>query len=197
MTNSPSSLRRMTICADQEHINVERGVVYGAVAGESLLLDVYRSLPHANPRPAVILVHGGGMWTGSRIHMEDPALQLARAGYVAFSVDYRLVDATVGQHRWPAQLDDVQRAVRWVRAHAADYGVDPDRIASYGWSSGAHLATMLGVRDTRDNSDPALADYASRVNSVVSLSADLDLTVPQTDFGFKMTVESLFGGTLE
>jgi len=68
---------------------------------------------------------------------------------------------------------------------------------SYGWSSGAHLATMLGVRDTRDNGDAALAEYSSRVNSVVSLSADLDLTGPQTNFGSRLTLESLFGGTLE
>src|SRR3712207_5611908 len=117
------SPRRTIIRADRNQINVERGVVYGAIAGESLLLDVYQSLPHANRRPAVMLIHGGGMWTGSRLHMEHPARQLARAGYVALSVDYRLVDAATTspvtwgplRHRWPAQLDDVQRAVRWVR----------------------------------------------------------------------------------
>ena len=97
--------------------------------------------------------------------MADPARNLAPAGYVAFSIDHRLVNDGA-ENRWPAQLDDVQRAVRWVRAHAADYGVDPERVASYGWSSGAHLATMLGVRDTRDNSDPALADYS--VGSIAS-----------------------------
>jgi pectinesterase len=74
----------------QELVDVERGVVYGEVDGESLLLDVHRSLAHADPRPAVVLIHGGGMWTGSRADMEHPARQLAQAGYVAFSVDYRL-----------------------------------------------------------------------------------------------------------
>src|SRR3954454_813225 len=115
VTDSPAFPRRTMTRADQGHINVE-GVVYGAAGGESLLLDVYRSLRYANRRPAVVLIHGGGMWTGTRAHMENPARQLAQAGYVAFSVDYRLVDAEAGYHRWPAQLDDVQRAVRWVRA---------------------------------------------------------------------------------
>ena len=185
----------MIICADQEHINVERGVVYGAVAGESLLLDVYRSLPHANPRPAVILVHGGGMWTGSRIHMEQPALQLARAGYVAFSVDYRLVDAAAGRHRWPAQLDDVQRAVRWVRAHAPDYGVDPDRVGAYGWSAGGQLAALLGTRDTR-YATGEIAGYSSRVACVVDLAGDVDLAA-YTDPPELHEAVALFGGTAQ
>ena len=90
------------------------------------------------------------MWTGSRADMADPARQLARAGYVAFGVDYRLVDAATGRHRWPAQLDDVQHAVRWVRANAAQYGVDPGRVGAYGWSAGGQLAALLGTRDTRD-----------------------------------------------
>src|SRR5215208_5896390 len=94
--------RRRIIRADQDHIDVDCGVIYGAVAGEPLLVDVYRALPHANRRPAVVLIHGGGMWTGSRVHMEQPARRLAQAGYVAFSVDYRLVDAEAGYHRWPA-----------------------------------------------------------------------------------------------
>jgi acetyl esterase/lipase len=173
-TNASTFLRRTIIRTGQERINVERGVVYGAVAGESLLLDVYRSLPHANPRPAVVLVHGGGMWTGSRAHMEHPARQLAEAGYVAFSVDYRLVDDAAGRHRWPAQLDDVQRAVRWVRAHAADYGVDPERVGAYGWSAGGQLAALLGTRDTRDVTAP-MASSSSRVTCVVDLAGDVDL----------------------
>src|SRR5215211_6598764 len=140
--------------AAQERVELERGVIYGVVGGEPLLLDIYQSSARADLRPAVMLTHGGGMWTGSRSHMEHPARQLAQAGYVAFSVDYRLVNAAAGQHRWPAQLDDVQRAVRWVRAHAATYGVDPGRVGAFGWSAGGQLAALLGTRDTRDATAP-------------------------------------------
>ena len=115
---------------------------------EPLLLDVYRPPARPAPRPAMVLVHGGGMWTGSRADMADPARHLARAGYVAFAVDYRLVDAAAARHRWPAQLDDVQLAVRWVRANAGRYGVDPERVGAYGWSAGGQLAALLGTRDT-------------------------------------------------
>src|SRR5262245_56514285 len=142
----------------QERIEEDRGVAYSRVADEPLLLDVYRPPVRATPRPAVVCVHGGGMWTGARPHTPAPAQQLPRAGYVAFAVDYRLVEAAAGRHRWPAQLDDVQ--------HAARYGVDPGRVGAYGWSAGGQLAALLGTRDTRD-ATPALAAYPSRVACVV------------------------------
>lgn len=153
-------------------------VVYGTVSGQELLLDVYLPPIRDAPRPAVILIHGGFWSSGSRVDMTDAAHHLSGAGYVAFSVDHRLLGVGAA-NTWPAQLDDVQRAVRWVRVHAVEYGVDPGRIASYGWSSGAHLAAMLGVRDTRDNSDPGLAAYSSQVNCVAALSGDMDLTWSQ------------------
>jgi acetyl esterase/lipase len=195
VTNSSTVPRRTNICADQEHIEVDRGVVYGTTAGESLLLDIYRSLPHADRWPAVVLIHGGGMWTGSRMHMEPPARQLAQAGYVAFSVDYRLVDAEAGCHRWPAQLDDVQRAVRWVRAHAAEYEVDPRRVGAYGWSAGGQLAALLGTRDTRDVTAP-MASYSSRVTCVVDLAGDVDLAAYTRPPALHEVV-ALLGGTVQ
>ena len=138
----------------QDIADEERGVVYGTVEDEPLLLDVFRPPARATAQPAVVLVHGGGMWTGSRADMADPARQLAQAGYIAFAVDYRLVDVASGRHPWPAQLDDVQHAVRWVRANAARYGVDPERVGAYGWSAGGQLAALLGTRDTRDAASP-------------------------------------------
>ena len=157
------------------------------------MLDLYRPVERLRPRPAVVLIHGGGMWTGSRADMAGPAGQLAEAGYVALAIDYRLVDAAAGRHRWPAQLDDVQLAVRWVRANAARLGVDPDRLAAYGWSAGGQLAALLGTRDTRDPT-LGLAALSSRVASVVVLAGDVDLAAytqpPASD-----EVAALLGGT--
>ena len=176
-----------------ERIDVHRAVVYGAIAGEPLLLDVHQSTARGALRPAVVLIHGGGMWTGSRTDMDRPAQELARAGYVTFSVDYRLVDASAGHHRWPAQLDDVQRAVRWVRAHATEYGVDPARVGAYGWSAGGQLAALLGMRDTRDTTAP-MASYSSRVTCVVDLAGDVDLTAYTSPPALHEVV-ALLGGT--
>jgi acetyl esterase/lipase len=182
-------------CLAQECVEFERGVDYGTVASQPLLLDVYRSYSHADPRPAVILIHGGGMWTGSRTHMEHPARKLAQAGYVAFSVDYRLVDAVAERHRWPAQLDDVQLAVRWVRAHAADFAVDHRHVGAFGWSAGGQLAALLGTRDTRDANAP-LATYSSRVVCVVDLAGDVDLAA-YTRPPELHEVVALLGGTFQ
>jgi acetyl esterase/lipase len=178
-------------------VETQRGVAYGVADGEELLLDVYLPPSREAPRPAVILLHGGGWSSGSRSDMVVAGKELARAGYVAFGIDYRLLDTVTPQNLWPTQLDDTQRAVRWVRAHAEDYDVDPERIAAYGWSSGGHLAAMLGVRDTRDNTDPALATYSSRVNCVVVLGGDMDLSVRQTDDSFAQTLVDFLGGTPE
>ena len=178
----------------QPAITAERGVVYGHTDGAPLLLDIHRALAGHAPRPAVVLIHGGGMWTGSRVDMADMAIELARAGYVAFSIDYRLVDAATGRNRWPAQLDDAQRAVRWVRAKAGDYGVDPVRVGTLGWSAGGQLAALLGMRETRDKGDPVLAAYSSRVTCVVDLAGDVDLAA-YTEPPALEEVVALVGGT--
>jgi acetyl esterase/lipase len=190
---SPSVSGRPAGSTSRDIGDEERGVAFGTVAGEPLLLDVYRPPGRATLRPAVVCVHGGGMWTGSRADMAGAARELAHAGYVTFATDYRLVDAATGRNRWPAQLDDVQRAVRWIRANAARYGVDPGRVGAYGWSAGGQLAALLGTRDARADS-AVMAAYSSRVVCVVDLAGDVDLAAytrpPASD-----EVVALLGGT--
>jgi acetyl esterase/lipase len=154
---------------------VQENVVYASVNGSELHLDVYEPAGRGNgSRPAVVLIHGGGWVSLDKRTMRGMGQFLARAGYLAFSVDYRLLQGD--QNRWPAQLDDVQCAVRWVRAHASQYGVNPERIGAFGHSAGAQLAALLGMEDTRDNSDPALAKYSSKVQAVVDVSGPTDFT---------------------
>jgi acetyl esterase/lipase len=151
-------------------------VLYATVDGTPLHLDVYEPADRDHEtRPAVILIHGGGWTRFDKSTMRGMGLFLARSGFVAFSVDYRLFQPPA-TNRWPAQLDDVQRAVRWVRANAAKYEVNPDRIGAFGHSAGAQLASLLGMEETRDNSDPALAKYSSRVQAVVDVSGPTDFT---------------------
>ncbi|HEY0758933.1 MAG TPA: alpha/beta hydrolase fold domain-containing protein [Acidisarcina sp.] len=160
-------------------VTVEQNVTYATVNGVALRLDVYQPVRRDNAlRPAVMLIHGGGWTSFDKSTMRGIGEYLARGGFVAFSVDYRLFDGA--QNRWPAQLDDVQRAVRWVRANAASYGVNAERIGAFGHSAGAQLAALLGMEETRDNSDPALAKYSSRVQAVVDVSGPADFTL-ETD----------------
>ena len=179
-------------------IETTTAVAYGTVDPEAQVLDVVRPTGLVGLRPAVILVHGGGLVQGAgRYELSRAATGLAAAGYAAFNIDYRLFDQRDRTNPWPTQLDDAQRAVRWVRANAATYGVDPDRIGALGWSSGGQLAAFLGVRDTRDNSDPALATFSSRVGCVVDLAGPMDLTIPYANTTDNRINAELLGGTLE
>jgi len=153
-------------------VTVNENVSYGP----ALRLDVYQPAePGAKLRPAIVLIHGGGWTSLDKSTMRTMGRFLARFGFVAFSVDYRLFQAQ--GNRWPAQLDDAQRAVRWIRANAAAYGVNPQRIGAFGHSAGAQLAALLGMEDTRDNSDSTLAAYSSRVQAVVDVSGPSDFTL--------------------
>ena len=156
-------------------VKVEENVVYSAVNGTELHLDVYEPAERGSAlRSAIVLIHGGG-WTGfDKSTMRGMGQFLAAHGFVAFAVDYRLFHGK--DNLWPAQLDDVQRAVSWVRANASNYGVNPEKMGAFGHSAGAQLAALLGMEDTRDNSDAALAKYSSKVQAVVDVSGPADLT---------------------
>lgn len=157
-------------------VTVEENVPYGPPSSPELRLDIYQPPPSdAKLRPAILLIHGGGWTSFDKSTMHGMGQFLARSGFVAFAVDYRLFDDT--HNRWPAQLDDVQRAVRWIRADASKYSVNPERIGAFGHSAGAQLAALLGMQDTRDNSDQALAKFSSRVQAVVDVSGPTDFTV--------------------
>ena len=153
-----------------------QNIPYGPDKDSPLRLDLYEPIDAGTqPRPAIILIHGGGWISFDKSTMQRMGEFLARSGFVAFAVDYRLFQGP-SVNRWPAQLDDVQRAVRWIRANAGKYGVNPDQIGAFGHSAGAQLASLLGMEDTRDNSDPALAKYSSRVQAVVDVSGPTDFT---------------------
>ena len=189
-------VRAQTPTADD--VTRETDVVYGEIDGNSLLLDVYRLPDRGTPRPAVILIYGNSFTAGyaSRSQMFYAASALALRNYVCFVVDFRLLTGQPGVNLWPAQLDDVQRAVRWVRANAAPYGVDPKRIGSYGLSSGGQLAAMLGLRETQDNSDASLSQFSSRVACVVTVVGGYDMTIPFSDTDDNQVILNLLGGTL-
>ncbi|HTZ96880.1 MAG TPA: alpha/beta hydrolase [Terriglobales bacterium] len=178
--------------ADLGDVKVEENVVYGSVNGHDLRLDIYEPAnDHGTAaRPALLLIHGGGWTAFDKSTMRRMGGFLARNGFVAFAVDYRLFDGK--ENRWPTQFDDVQRAVRWVRANASKYNINPDRIGAFGHSAGGQLAALLGMEDTRDNSDPSLAKYSSRVQAVVDVSAPSDFTV-QDDPGGVAFLTSFLG----
>ena len=129
-------------------VKAEMDIVY-AQQSEAQKLDLY--LPTGNDdtlRPALVVVHGGGWRSGDkqRGQWQSIPARYASEGYVAISVNYRLT----GEAPWPAQVEDVKAAVRWLRGHANEYRVDPERIGAYGNSAGAHLVSLLGLVKAAD-----------------------------------------------
>src|ERR687887_2084532 len=115
-------------------IHVERDLHYGA--SDQQTLDAYVA-PGA--RRAVVLIHGGGWHSGSKESLDPTALRFARSGWTAFSISYRLVPPAP----WYAAKADALAAVRWVRARAPQFGLDPHRLAVFGTSAGGNLARLL------------------------------------------------------
>src|ERR1700730_1545780 len=132
-----------------------KDVQFAEVDGVRLTLDAY--IPDGSgPFPAAVLVHGGGWVAGDKQEYITYIFQpLSDAGFAWFSINYRLAP----QYKFPAEADDVEAAVRFVKAHAAKYKIDPRRIALIGESAGGHLVSYVGARNRPD----------SRVAAVVSL----------------------------
>ena len=124
-------------------------VAYGPLDAETL--DLCLPSGASGAQPGVILIHGGGWVNGDKEDFAEQCNYLASLGFVAAAVNYRLAPTFI----WPAQLVDVQLAVRFLRQNAASYGLDPSRLCSWGTSAGSHLAVFLGVLATIHDGDEA------------------------------------------
>lgn len=152
------------------------------------VLDVH--LPSAEgPLPAVILVHGGSWARGSRSRMQRVAWKAMERGYAAVNIEYRLVP----EHRYPAQLADVLDAVCWVRANAGSLGIDPDRIALWGYSAGGHLSLLAAARPDLATAGSGCAGEQAQVQACVAGAGPTDLRL----FGGARPVKDFLGGSPE
>lgn len=115
-------------------------LVFSQVDGQKVAADLYRP-DNDDPAPGILLIHGGAWSAGDKWNMRDHARQLAQAGYVAISINYRLAP----QFKYPAQIDDCRAAVRWMHQVADQYKIDVNRLAVYGYSAGGHLAALLAT----------------------------------------------------
>ena len=174
-------------------VSSHKGLVYTRAGGTELKLDLCMPDMGHDARPAVLCIHGGGWHGGMRSEYIPLVVQLAREGYVAVSVSYRLAP----EHRFPAQIEDVASAVRWMRTHSKQYNVDPQRIGVLGWSAGGHLACLLGTTGRTSESDgPATATHGrGSIQAVVSFSGLTDLTA---DYWKTLSsgAQTLIGATL-
>lgn len=164
---------------------VERDVVFGVTSGVALLADIYHP---TDPRErAIVLIPGSG-WDGREVGYTDFQLKdgypyvndlrdsLVDNGFTVFVINHRAAPV----HKYPKAVLDAKRAIRFVRANAGNYSIDPDHIGAIGHSSGGHLASLLGVMDedsdlSNDNTPAASESY--RVQAVVAIAAPQDMTI--------------------
>jgi acetyl esterase/lipase len=152
---------------------VVRDVVYGKGGGRPLRLDILRlKAPAISPRPVVVYVHGGGWSGGSKAGAPPLLAELARRGYFCATIEYRLSQ----EARFPAQIQDCKAAIRFLRSHAKEYSIDPDRIGVWGHSAGGHLATLLGTAgDVKAfEGDGGSPEFSSRVQAVLDCFGPTD-----------------------
>jgi acetyl esterase/lipase len=140
-------------------------ITYAAPGGAALLADLYLPEDGAGRWPVVIWIHGGGWRFGSRRMAPDLSRWFAARGLAMVSIDYRLTTAAI----FPAQIEDVKTAIRWVRANAGRYGFDPGRVGLWGASAGGHLAVLAAASGPGifEGAGSEYADESSEVQAVV------------------------------
>lgn len=177
-TATPSPTVRPTPLFSDKLGAIEHDVTYCTMNGVALKLDVYYPTKITTQiATALVNVHGGS-WSGGDKTLSESAedyAELRRRGYLIFVVNYRLAPA----HKFPAQLEDVKCAIRFLRANAAAYHLDSQHIGTWGCSAGGQLAALVGVTDASNGFDARgeFQNESSRAQSVVTLSAPADMTL--------------------
>lgn len=161
-----------------DNLNAKLDITYARYGDRTLEMDLYRPKEAWGKLPAVICIHGGGWANGNRASHEKIAQALAARGYVTATISYRLS----GEAPFPAAIHDCKAAVRFLRANAAEYGIDPENIGAIGLSAGGHLtallATSAGVEELEGQGGNA--DFSSSIQAALPMGAQTDLLSPRT-----------------
>jgi len=168
--------------AEEKAFIWEPSITYGKGGDAELKLDLARPASGKGPFPALIFMHGSG-WGWYRVGRRQYSSAITKAaerGYVAVTVDCRLTSVKENdktKYLFPVQVYDVKCAVRWLRANAKKYKIDPNRIGAVGWASGGHMALMLGLTDPSHGLEGECGNskFSSRVQAVVNLAGPTEL----------------------
>jgi len=174
-------------------VSTKNDVEYAKPGGTPLKLDLAWPAEGEGPFPAVLVIHGGGWRAGNKADVRPALQEFARRGYVAVSPQYRFCP----KDTFPAQVYDVKAAVRWVKAHAKDYKVDPDHVGAVGFSAGGHLSLMLGLTGPADGLEGEAADGApdSKIQAVVNYFGPTDLAADDVPDVTRPLLADFLGGS--
>ncbi len=153
-------------------------MTYARYGERALELDLFRPKDARKLLPGIVCIHGGGWAKGNRKGHSNLAMALASRGFVAVTISYRLS----GEAPFPAAIHDCKAAVRWMRANAAEYGIDPQAIGAIGLSAGGHLTALLGTSGgvVELEGDGGNADFSSAIQAAVPMGAQTDLESERT-----------------
>lgn len=155
-------------------IEKKKDVVFKEVDGQQVAMDVYFDRNDDTPNPLILIIHGGYWKTGDKSIHQFNAVEFVEMGYSVASVNYRLSAST----KFPGNIEDVYEAIRYLTANAAQYNIDPSRIATWGGSAGGHLSGFIGLAaNTPDKSYNAGIDPTA-IKAIISMYGMHDLTLP-------------------
>jgi acetyl esterase/lipase len=184
---------------DKTASHVQTDVLYGKGGEQELKLDIAMPSQGQGPFPTVVCLHGGAWRGGKRTDLAATIRTLASKGYVAATVQYRLCP----ECKFPSQIEDCKCAVRFLRANAAKYRIDTDRIGALGFSAGGHLVCMLGLTTREDGLEgkgdlsAEQAKQSSRVQAVCSFFGPTDFTKNDWNRDVQPLLTDFFGGLYE
>jgi len=189
----------LTAYCDQGNIIVKQDIAFDSNEEGELLLDIAYPNTTAGSFPGIIFVHSGG-WRGGEKRVSDPK-QAAAQGYVAISINYRLTnvltEAGAVKYPFPAQIEDVKCAIRWMRAHAEQYHLDPEHIGIVGASAGGQLALLTGFTPDMPEFEGSggYKKYSSSIQAVVNCWGPADLVINHKKGDTHEQLQALLGGT--
>jgi acetyl esterase/lipase len=176
------------------NVDFQPDITYATVGGEELNLNLSKPKDATGQLPCIVVIHGGGWAAGNRNAHNNVTWQFATKGYVSATISYRFAP----KYPFPAQVQDVKAAIRFLRGNAAKFNLDPQRIGAVGFSAGAHLSMMLGSMDKDDGLDDVgeFKDQSSKVQAVVSYFGPTDLTAEYPE-ATKPILKKFIGGSKE
>lgn len=155
--------------ASQSGILVQKNIPYKTTVNRNLQLDVFQPASKSSNRIAILIIHGGGWRSGDRSQHHALAQRLASKGYVCFTPEYRLSTEAL----YPAAMEDVADAVRWIRSKARQYAIDTSRIAVAGFSAGGQMAALLGTTAGKIFPASVAAQHTAAVQAVIDMDGTL------------------------
>ena len=176
-------------------VTIQSDIVYGTVGETKLYMDIAYPSKSLAPKPCIVVIHGGAWMHGNKSMHTDDIKYFAKQDYVSVSVGYRLAP----NHRFPAQVEDVKCAIRYLRANCKKFNIDPNQIGAVGYSAGAHLSMMLGTMDKEDGFEGkgGWPDESSKIQAVVSYFGPTQLDASDIPPDSVPLVSTFIGGSLQ